>query len=230
MGLNPDYRALVECGVKVASLERNLVRRNCSSVSKNPQSLPHLPVPALNETLERFLKTVEPHLSDKEFTKTIRITQEFENGKGRKLQELLENLARRSENWLADWWLDSAYLSYRDPVVVYSSPGLIFPPVPKFNSEFDRLTYAAKVISACLNYKAMIDCNKIPVDKFGKSEMDMQQYYKIFGTCRIPGVQKDSQSFNPKSDFIVVMHKSNVSFKIHKINAYFNLNTPFSVL
>lgn len=178
--------------------------------SRNPQGLPSLPVVPLQETIEKYLKTVEPHLTPTEFTNTIKVAREFESGKGKKLQELLEQRAKNHDSWLADWWLDGAYLSYRDPVVVYSSPGLIFPE-QKFRTETERLTYAVKVVSASLNYKAAIDNNQIPVERVGKAELDMQQYHKIFGTCRIPGTEKDSLIYNPDSDYIVVMHKGNVS-------------------
>lgn len=186
-------------------------RRNCSTVStRNPQGLPSLPVVPLKETIEKYLKTVEPHLSAAEFTKTIKVAREFEAGKGRKLQELLEERAKQHDSWLADWWLDGAYLTYRDPVVVYSSPGLIFPE-QKFRNEVDRLTYAVKVVFASLNYKAAVDGNQIPVEKVGKAELDMQQYHKIFGTCRVPQPGKDALMYNPQSDYIIVMHKGNVS-------------------
>lgn len=94
-------------------------------------------------------------------------------------------------------------------MIQWSSPGLIFPE-QKFKNESERLTYAVKVVSASLNYKAAVDNKQIPTEKVGKAELDMQQYHKIFGTCRIPGMEKDSLIYNPQSDYIVVMHKGNV--------------------
>lgn len=38
----------------------------------------------------------------------------------------------------------------------------------------------------------------------GKSELDMQQYKKCFGTCRIPGEPADSLEFHPDSKHIAV--------------------------
>lgn len=38
----------------------------------------------------------------------------------------------------------------------------------------------------------------------GKNELDMQQYPKAFGTCRIPGLPADSMQFHPDSKHIVV--------------------------
>lgn len=71
-------------------------------------------------------------------------------------QKLLEARAQQHVNWLEDWWLSTAYLGYRDPVTVFSSPGLVFP-FRKFCNQNEQLLYAAKTISAALDYKALID-------------------------------------------------------------------------
>lgn len=96
-------------------------------------------------------------MSESELKNTKRILEEFcsENGVGTKLQKLLVQKAQNSENWLAEWWLNSAYLGYRDPVVVYSSPGQVFP-FEDFANETDRLTYTAQLILAAVDYKKAI--------------------------------------------------------------------------
>jgi hypothetical protein len=119
--------------------------------STNPQNLPRLPVPKLNDTLSKFLDTAEPHLTPERFENTKNIVREFgkSGGIGEKLQKLLEQRAATKENWLSDptsnWWLDCAYLQYRDPVVVWSSPGLVFP-MQKFATIEDKIKYAGLVV------------------------------------------------------------------------------------
>lgn len=71
-------------------------------------------------------------------------------------QGLLQNRADKHLNWLEEWWLQTAYLEYRDPVVVFSSPGLVFP-FKKFSKQEDQLRYAAKTLLAALEYKGLID-------------------------------------------------------------------------
>lgn len=124
--------------------------------NSNPQNLPHLPVPKLQQTLDKYLKTVQPHLTPTEFERTKSVVQDFQNGIGNRLQQLLINKAQKTENWLADWWLNIAYLEYRDPVVVYSSPGLVFP-FQNFENDSDQLEYTAKLILAAVDYKLLID-------------------------------------------------------------------------
>jgi carnitine O-acetyltransferase len=119
--------------------------------SSNPQNLPKLPVPKLNDTLTKFLNSAEPHLTPDRFENTKNVVREFgkSGGIGEKLQKLLEKRAETTENWLSDpksnWWLNCAYLQYRDPVVVWSSPGLVFPH-RKFNSIDDKIKFSARVV------------------------------------------------------------------------------------
>lgn len=47
----------------------------------------------------------------------------------------------------------------------------------------------------------------------GKSELDMQQYHKVFGTCRVPGLPGDSMQYHPDSKHIAVV-VNDVFFKV----------------
>uniref|UniRef100_A0A1L8DZ57 Putative carnitine o-acyltransferase crot n=1 Tax=Nyssomyia neivai TaxID=330878 RepID=A0A1L8DZ57_9DIPT len=189
-------------------------RTMSSKALENPQNLPSLPVPTLKETLLKFLTTAQPHLNEEEFRRTRSLVDKFTQpgSDGETLQKLLEARGKIKSNWLAEWWLKTAYLGYRDPVVVWSSPGIVFPE-RQFSSQRDRLAFAAKVITASLKFKEEIDQNRIPIEKAGKNELDMQQYRKIFGTCRIPGREIDTIEFNPTSKHIVVIHRGNI-FKV----------------
>ncbi|KAJ8960981.1 hypothetical protein NQ318_020285 [Aromia moschata] len=186
---------------------------------ENTLKLPSLPVPKLHQTVEKYIKTVTPFLNDVELNNTKRILEQFssENGIGTKLQRLLEQKAQTCENWLEEWWLNTAYLEYRDPVVVYSSPGLVFP-FEDFQNEEQRLTYTAQLILAAVDYKMAIDRDKIPLDRMGRDPLDMNQYKKIFGTCRIPGEKRDSLEYNSDSRHIVIARNNNF-FKVEVVNS-----------
>ncbi|XP_063376290.1 carnitine O-acetyltransferase [Cydia fagiglandana] len=173
------------------------------------QKLPRLPVPKLDDTLSKYLKTAKPHLNNEEYDVTCNLAKDFATGVGQDLQTLLEKRAQQHTNWLEEWWLNTAYLEYRDPVVVYSSPGLVFP-FRKFNSQLDQLQYAAKTLLAALDYKSLIDNDKIPTEMMGKNPLDMQQYKKIFGTCRIPGLKRDSLSYNTTSKHVTIIHNNHI--------------------
>ncbi|CAK1549845.1 unnamed protein product [Leptosia nina] len=181
-----------------------------AKAASNVQQLPRLPVPKLEDTLHKFFKTAQPFLNDEEYSNTSNLLEDFASvgGIGHKLQNLLEDRATKHQNWLEEWWLNTAYLGYRDPVVVFSSPGLVFP-FRKFNSQTEQLQYAAKTLLAAFDYKSLIDNNEIPVEMMGKSPLDMSQYKKIFGTCRIPQPNRDKLSYND-SKYVTVIHNNHL--------------------
>lgn len=190
-------------------------RRSLASIHTsptNPDNLPHFPLPKLDDTLNKYLRSVQPLLTSEKFQQSKKIVDEFARGQGIQLQRLLKEKADKSENWLADWWTTIAYLSFRSPVVIYSNPGLYFP-TRFFENDFQWCRYASRVIWASLRYKQMIDYNEIPMETAGKYPLDMAQYQKIFGTCRIPARNVDQLQFNPQSRHIVVAHR-NGFFKV----------------
>lgn len=48
----------------------------------------------------------------------------------------------------------------------------------------------------------------------GSDPLDMSQYKKIFGTCRVPRPIRDELIYNCNSNHIIVIHNNNVSFVI----------------
>lgn len=160
--------------------------------------------------MPKFLKTVQPHLTPDEFEEAKCSANQFMTGEGAKLQKLLEKVASQEENWLAPRWLKVAYLGYRAPVTVYSSPGMTFP-ITKFKNDDEYIMYAAKVIMGLIKFKKNVDDGKMPIYKIGKNELDNSQFGVVYGTCRIPLKGIDDMTYNPKSNFVVVIHKNYVN-------------------
>ena len=69
---------------------------------KYQSSLSKLPVPPLQQSLQKYLKAARPLVNDEEFKKTSKIVEEFgeENGIGKGLQEMLEERAKIQDNWV----------------------------------------------------------------------------------------------------------------------------------
>lgn len=92
-------------------------------------SLPKLPVPTLEETAKRYLKSVHCLLTESEFQHTKTAVEEFvsSNGLGPTLQKRLEARAAdpNMKNWLTEWWNNAAYLAYRDPVSVFRQQAVL---------------------------------------------------------------------------------------------------------
>ncbi|XP_054743425.1 carnitine O-acetyltransferase isoform X1 [Anastrepha obliqua] len=189
------------------------------SISEGPQKQNLLRYPAfpLKETLEKFLKTIEPLVSGCDLVETKQAIKKFEAGEGAELQKLLEKAAKCEANWLAKRWLRTAYLQYRAPVTVFVSPGMTFPP-QRFDNDDAYLDYAAKVVYSLARYKQIIDAGEIPIVKMGQYELDNSQFSKVYGTCRIPKQGEDALEYNPKSLHVVVLYKNH----FYKLQIYNN--------
>lgn len=56
---------------------------------------------------------------------------------------------------MQQWWLNSAYLGYRAPVIVNSSPGTVGP-LQKFQNSNDVILFGARVILAVNTFNDMV--------------------------------------------------------------------------
>jgi hypothetical protein len=68
------------------------------------KTLPKLPVPTLDQTLEKYLTSVRPFVTDAEFERTTELCKKLKEDPS--VQKLQNNLVKRSqdkESWLADW-------------------------------------------------------------------------------------------------------------------------------
>lgn len=81
-------------------------------------------IPPLQKTLQRYLDTVRPLVSDEEFAETQRKVADFleDPAQGPALDEQLHILASQSHtSWLEGFW-DTMYLEWRDPLPVHMNP------------------------------------------------------------------------------------------------------------
>lgn len=155
-------------------------------------SVPSQPVPPLAQTLQGYLKALEPLLPPEEISHTRRMVQEFgrRGGLGPKLQEGLEKRARSNKNWIADWWVQRAYLESRQPLPVHSNPAISLPR-RDYNDWRSQLVFASKLIAAVLDFKAIINSGQLPVEYMRGKPLCMELYPLLFSSCRIPGPKHD---------------------------------------
>ncbi|KAK2840763.1 hypothetical protein Q7C36_012342 [Tachysurus vachellii] len=192
--------------------------------------LPKLPVPPLKQTCERYLAALEPLVSEEELDHTRQLVAEFlsSGGVGERLQKGLERRARKTENWLYDWWMQSTYLDSRMPVPVYTSPGVVLPQM-HFQDRQGQMRFAAKLIAGVLDFKKMIDSETLPVEYLGGQPLCMDQYYKVLSSCRIPGPKKDMVVNHAVGKttptHITVVH----NFQFFVLDVYNSDGTPLTV-
>ena len=72
--------------------------------------LPRLPIPDLEQTCQRYLKSCEPlFASEKDKSNTIQAVNNFKNGIGKVTQSRLLELDKKEKNsWLEEIWLNKA--------------------------------------------------------------------------------------------------------------------------
>ncbi|UJR33201.1 hypothetical protein I4U23_020656 [Adineta vaga] len=181
-----------------------------SSHATEQTGLLKLPVPTLAETAQKYLKTVAPLLNNDEFNETKKIVEQFQR-ESEPLQELLVKRAETEENWLSKWWLDKTYLEWRLNLPIFYNPALIFPrqSYKNFNGQIE---FAANFIHGVLRYRAMIDNDQLPIDRFGNDPLCMDQYKKLIGTCRIPAKRIDRLHLYNKSSHhhVAVFYQNNI--------------------
>lgn len=190
-------------------------------------SLPHLPVPTLQETAKRYLKSVHPLLSKPEYEATAKAVEEFiaPGGPGEALQKRL--VARREDptirNWLAEWWNEGAYMGYRDPIVPYVSYFYSHRDDRKRRNPAKR---AAAMSTAVLEFKKQVDSCSLEPEYMKKLPMAMSSYEWMFNCCRVPRKPADTSVKYPyqENPHIVVIRKNQFWKVPHEIDGK-QLNT-----
>lgn len=191
------------------------------------ESLPKLPVPTLEETAKRYLKSVHPLVTVPEFKSTTKAVEEFikPGGTGEKLQKRL--IARREDpkhkNWIYEWWNDVAYLSYRDPVVPYVS---YFYSHRDDRRRRDPAKRAAAITTAALQFKKLVDQGTLEPEFMKKLPICMDTYQWMFNASRVPAKPADYPIKYSADDhkYIVVARKNQFFKLMHEIDGK-QLNT-----
>jgi carnitine O-acetyltransferase len=190
-------------------------------------SLPRLPVPTLEETAKRYLKSLHPLLSASEYEASKKAVEEFvrPGGVGSKLQEKL--VAKREDpntkNWIYEWWNDAAYLSYRDPVVPYVS---YFYSHRDDRRRRDPAKRAAAITTSALEFKKQVDAGTLEPEYMKKLPICMDSYKWMFNASRVAAKPADYPvKFSPEQNKHIIAIRKNQFFKIqHEVNGK-QLNT-----
>ncbi|KAF9799184.1 hypothetical protein SFRURICE_006444 [Spodoptera frugiperda] len=143
-------------------------------------SLPRLPLPAVKDTMKRYLTSVRPLLDDENYKRVERLSKEFEETIAVKLQRYL--VLKWSSNYVSDWWEEYVYLRGRSPLMV--------------NSNF----YGTDaILLRPTNIQAARAGNMVPLCSW--------QYERLFNTVRVPGIERDKIVHYQDSTHITVYHK-----------------------
>ncbi|XP_056876086.1 carnitine O-acetyltransferase b isoform X2 [Takifugu flavidus] len=183
-------------------------------------SVPSQPVPPLAQTLQGYLKALEPLLPPQELSHTRRMVQEFgrSGGLGPQLQEGLERRAMLTKNWISPSWVQWAYLESRQPLPVHSSPAISLPR-RDYNGWRSQLVFASKLIAAVLDFKAKINTGQLPVEHMRGKPLCMELYPLLFSSCRIPGPKHDYVTHHRRSPTHITVVRNYQFFQLEVYNS-----------
>uniref|UniRef100_A0A1B6L5C7 carnitine O-palmitoyltransferase n=1 Tax=Graphocephala atropunctata TaxID=36148 RepID=A0A1B6L5C7_9HEMI len=169
-------------------------------------SLPRLPLPSVDDTMQRYLRSVRPLLDDTQYGRMDKLAQEFKAGIAVKLQRYLTLKSWWSSNYVSDWWEEYVYLRGRSPLMVnsnfYGIDAILMHPTT------NQAARAATIIHTALLYRRLIERQELePILIQGLVPLCSWQYERVFNTTRVPGVETDKIVHYNDSKHIVVYHK-----------------------
>uniref|UniRef100_A0A8C2JXM5 Carnitine O-palmitoyltransferase 1, muscle isoform n=1 Tax=Cyprinus carpio TaxID=7962 RepID=A0A8C2JXM5_CYPCA len=140
-------------------------------------SLPHLPVPSIDDTINRYLESVRPLLDDEQYKQMESVANDFKKDPAPKLQKHLKLKSWWATNYVSDWWEEYIYLRGRDPIMVNS------------------------------NFYTMVSRHLHVLRALGIVPMCSFQYERMFNTTRIPGIETDFVQHLKDRKHLVVYHR-----------------------
>lgn len=177
-----------------------ILRAQTAAGGKGPlmasqDSLPSLPVPPLEQTLQKYLRTTVPHQTPESLKKTEQAVQSALNGEDaalfKQLQARLEQRAKVPEsdgNWLASWWNDAAYMGYRAPVVPFVSYFYMHKDDRRARTAATR---AATQLKAVLQFRKLVESEQLSPEKTKAGPMCSGSYPWMFNSSRLPASPLD---------------------------------------
>ncbi|XP_077160259.1 peroxisomal carnitine O-octanoyltransferase isoform X2 [Paroedura picta] len=176
------------------NMENQVTDTSEESTFHYQRTLPSLPVPALDESLKKYLDSVKPFLNEEEYQRTESIVKAFEYGIGKELQQKLLERAKVQRNWLEEWWLNVAYLEARIPTQIFHNFGGPGPYLEHYwpVKEGTQIERGSLSTWYTLKFWELLRTEKLHVHKSGNMPLDMNQFRMLFCTCKIPGITQDS--------------------------------------
>ncbi|MDT0309515.1 choline/carnitine O-acyltransferase [Streptomyces sp. DSM 44917] len=182
---------------------------------EHEDTLPRVPLPALEDTCRRFTEWSAPLLTEEERAETAAAVEEFlrEDSPARTLHAALEayDATEGVHSWLDTFW-PSRYLGRRDRIALNANFFFLFQDTDQ--GQVDR---AAGLIAAAVHYKKLLDEERVPPVTQRGRPLSMEQNKFLFSATRIPGAEQDTVRVPYTGEWpgpsaarhIVVFHRGN---------------------
>ena len=212
-----DVAALASALSQSAHLRKSSLQKQQTYSSQG--LLPRLPIPSLEETLDKLPKALEALQTPEEQEETLKVVEEFRNGEGPKLQQLLVDYERegvasgRIGSYVEEAWNDS-YLTPNDSVVLNLNPFFVLEKHPDPKVARDQIHRAASLSFASLKMASLLKKETLPPDTIKGKTLCMDQFKALFGSTRVPEGKgyKDHIHVYPNSTHVVVLIKQHIYY------------------
>ncbi|XP_072021123.1 carnitine O-palmitoyltransferase 1, liver isoform-like [Amphiura filiformis] len=192
-------------------------------------SLPRLPVPSVDSTLNKFLESVEPLFTSEENERLKKEAEEFRKTIAPKLQSLLVLKSWWATNYITDWWEKYIYLMGRSPLAInsnyYTMDNGFWKPTEHQSTRAAGLCYMLMQFKRKIEHEQVVPLlirNTIPVC--------MYQYERLFGTTRVPREDFDEivHYDSSVSKHIVVLRKG-IYYKLDMFDTAGQPLAPYAI-
>lgn len=197
-----------------AAIERSVSSTSCTFASQN--DLPRLPIPSLDETLDKLPKVLSALQTPEQQKETVEIVDEFRRD-GVKLQALLEEYDEEGReggkvgSYVEEFWNDS-YLAPDQSVVLNLNPFFVLEEGPDSKTSKDQIRRAASLAFASVKLASRLKHETLEPDFHRGTPLDMDQFKVLFGCCRLPSGETDAVAAHPDSSHVVVLSRSQLYY------------------
>ena len=163
------------------------------------KNMPRLPIPELEETIQRFLPTAVPLVENVEEMQSLeQACRDFPQ----QAQILQERLLQRQQedfhdsSWLQEMWQTAGYLQVRDPVAVLISYYLLIPHdetllIDVKNHQHAGIARGAALLTALAESRKQICSGNMPAESIPRKDGDNDYlcstgFKYMFHACRVP--------------------------------------------
>ncbi|GMS79873.1 hypothetical protein PENTCL1PPCAC_2048, partial [Pristionchus entomophagus] len=194
---------------KVWGVIRSLLSLTPPRLKSCDALLPSMPVPALEDTVERYLESIRQLHSKEELAAIEKMARDFLEGEGVKLQRFTKMYALFKDNYVTGFWEKYAYLYSRSSLLINSSVAHVdlFSDIPA-----TQAFRAAHIVY--IEFLSQLSIDRQTYSPLGAGIVCARHYEKMYAVCRVPGETIDHLENHGISRHIVVLHEGG----IYKVN------------
>uniref|UniRef100_A0AC34FEK9 Choline/carnitine acyltransferase domain-containing protein n=1 Tax=Panagrolaimus sp. ES5 TaxID=591445 RepID=A0AC34FEK9_9BILA len=202
----------------VTEVLRNLLVRN-PKLNSCDRLLPKLPIPALSDTVEKYLESVEPLCDEEEYKNICQLASNFLKNEGPKLQLYTHIWGLFNSNYVTPFWEKYAYLMNREGLMITSSVAHIdlFKDAPA-----NQAVRAAHVMY--IEALSMLAIAKQQLKPLADGLVCSTHYHKMYANTRVPEEGIDHLDSHKLSKHVVVYSKG----CFYKVDLFDQNNRLFS--